>query len=195
MTHEELPLAVVSRQVLLFLARRADAVLFGAHAVNAYCATERMTQDVDILSTRGGALAEELRAHLAATFRMATRVREVVPGGFRVYQLRQPANRHLVDIRHVDALPSSQEIAGISVVAPPDLIAMKVLSLVKREGRPKGGTDLVDLQRLLLAFPELQAPTGPVQERLRIMKADEATLARWAVLASMAIEPDEDEGY
>src|SRR4051812_33827325 len=51
-THEGVPLAAIFREVLEFLAGRPDAVLFGAHAVNAYCDPERMTHDVDLLSTR-----------------------------------------------------------------------------------------------------------------------------------------------
>ena len=46
------PLAVIHDAVLEFLRGRDDAVLFGAQAVNAYVAEPRMTQDVDIASTR-----------------------------------------------------------------------------------------------------------------------------------------------
>src|SRR4051794_6873643 len=62
-THEEVPLASIFREVLEFLAGRPDAVIFGAHAVNAYC--DPVTHDVDVLSTRANELAEELRARLA----------------------------------------------------------------------------------------------------------------------------------
>ena len=103
MTHEDVPLAAVFHEVLTFLAGRSDAVLFGAQAVNAYCATERMTHDIDVLSTDAAGLAADLRACLAERFHLAMRVREVVEAkGFRVYQLRQPTNRHLVDVRQVD---------------------------------------------------------------------------------------------
>src|SRR5438309_2003555 len=78
MTHEELPLATVFREILLFLGQRRDALLFGAQAVNAYCETERMTHDIDVLSTEAAALAEALRAHLADRFHIAVRVREVI---------------------------------------------------------------------------------------------------------------------
>jgi hypothetical protein len=194
-THEEVPLAAIFRGVLEFLAGRCDAVLFGAHAVNAYCEPERMTQDVDLLSTRAAELAEHLRAHLAERLRIAARVREVVPGGFRVYQVRKPANRHLVDVRQTDALPSSQPFEGVQVVAPPELIAMKVVSLVRRAGRPKAGTDLVDVQRLLLAFPDLKMENGSVLDRLRQMSVSEDVLSRWREIARTPLEPDEDEGY
>src|SRR5438876_12419357 len=97
---EPLPLATIHAAVLGFLRHRDDAALFGAQAVNAYVDEPRMTQDVDILSTRAAELAEELRKHLADTFKIAVRVREVASGrGFRVYQLRKPKNRHLADIR------------------------------------------------------------------------------------------------
>jgi hypothetical protein len=196
MTHEELPLSVVFREVMAFLVERPDVVLFGAHAVNAYCATERMTQDVDVLSTHAAEVAEQLRAHLAGKLHAAIRVREVVPGeGFRVYQLRKPANRDLVDVRQVGELPPARLIEGLQVIAPPDLVAMKVTSVVHRQGRPKGDTDLADLRRLLLAFPELKATDGPVLERLRGLGASDAVLARWAEISVMTIVPDEDEGY
>lgn len=196
MTHEELPLAVVFRDVLQFLVDRPDAVLFGAHAVNAYCDPERMTQDVDVLSTRAAALAEELRTHLMDRLHIAARVREVIPGeGFRVYQLRKPTNRHLVDVRQAATLPPSRSFAGVQVIEPPDLVAMKVLSLVNRQGRPKAGTDLVDVQRLLLTFPELKTDQGLITERLRSMGAPEPVLSRWRELAAMPITPDEDDGY
>ena len=195
-THEEVPLAAIFREVLEFLDGRPDAVLFGAHAVNAYCDPERMTQDVDLLSTRAAELAEQLRERLGERLHIAVRVREVVPGqGFRVYQVRKPSNRHLVDVRQTEALPSSQPFEGVRVIAPPELVAMKVISLVHRAGRPKAGTDLVDVQRLLLAFPELKAEEGTVIDRLRQMGAAEGVLARWREIAQAPIEPDEDEGY
>src|SRR5277367_3764218 len=118
MTNEPLPLASIFREIFHFLAKRPDAVLFGAHAVNAYCEPERMTQDVDLLSTNGAALSEDLRAHLAATFHIAARVREVVPGGFRIYQVQKPKNRHLADVRHVAALPPHEQIEGVRTVSP-----------------------------------------------------------------------------
>ncbi len=194
--HEEVPLAAIFREVLQFLDGRADAVLFGAHAVNAYCDPERMTQDVDLLSIRAAELAESLRERLAERLHIAVRVREVIPGqGFRVYQVRKPSNRHLVDVRQTDALPSSQPFAGVQVIAPAELVAMKVVSLVHRAGRPKAGTDLVDVQRLLLTFPDLKAEDGPVLDRLRHLRASEGVVSRWREIARAPIEPDEDEGY
>lgn len=195
-THEEIPLATIFREVMEFLTDRSDAVLFGAHAVNAYCDPERMTQDVVLLSTRAAGLAEDLRERLGEQLHVAARVREVIPGrGFRVYQLRKSSNRHLVDVRQTDALPSSQRFGRIQVIAPVELIAMKVMSLVHRAGRPKAGTDLVDVQRLLLAFPELKSEAGPVTTQLRNMSAGGEILSRWCEIVHAPIEPDEDEGY
>lgn len=195
-THEEIPLATVFREVLAFLVDRPDVVVFGAHAVNAYCVPERMTQDVDLLSTHAADLAEQLRARLAERLRVATRVREVVPGqGYRVDQVRKPTNRHLVDVRMVEALPPSQAFGGVQVIAPSELIAMKVVSLVRRAGRPKAGTDLVDVQRLLLTFPTLKSDPRDVSERLGRLGADAEVQARWLEIAQAPLEADEDEGW
>src|SRR5450759_510087 len=100
---EPLPLATIH-----------DAVLFGAHAVNAYVDEPRMTQDVDILSPRAAELAEELRAYLSQRFQIAVRIRTVANGlGHRLYQIRKPRNRHLVDIRGVEGLPAHQVVEEI----------------------------------------------------------------------------------
>ena len=83
---EPLPLATIHDAVLEFLRGRSDAVLFGAHAVNAYVEEPRMTQDVDILSPRAPELAEELRSHLSERFQIAVRIRTVANGlGYRLY--------------------------------------------------------------------------------------------------------------
>ncbi len=155
-----------------------------------------MTQDVDLLSTRAAEFAENLSVRLADRLHIAVRVREVVPGqGFRVYQVRKPSNRHLVDVRQTDTLPSSQSFGGVQVIAPPELVAMKVISLVHRAGRPKAGTDLVDVQRLLLAFPYLKTEAGPVNDQLRHRSVQEKVFSRWREIVQTPIEPDEDEGY
>src|SRR5437773_1981141 len=143
---EPLPLATIHDAVLEFLRGRDDAVLYGAQAVNAYVSEPRMTQDVDIASNRGKALAEEVRAFLHQRFHIAVRVREIRDGlGYRVYQVRKPENRHLVDVRPVDALPPSQRVEDVLVVTPPELIAGKVAAYFRRRGKPKAGTDWRDL--------------------------------------------------
>lgn len=93
--NEELPLARVHDAILQFLRGRADAVVFGAQAVSAYVGEQRMTQNVDVLSSLAAALAEELRAHLAAEFHIPVRIRDAGTSGYRVYQVRQPRKRHL----------------------------------------------------------------------------------------------------
>src|SRR5580765_5286702 len=103
--HEPVPLATLHDAVLEILRGRDDAVLFGAQAVNAYVDEPRMTQDVDILSLHASELAETIRDRLGARFHIAVRVRDVADGkGFRIFQLRKPKNRHLVDVRAVDVL-------------------------------------------------------------------------------------------
>src|SRR5437773_4815147 len=146
---EPLPLAKIQDAVLEFLRHRDDAALFGAQAVNAYVDEPRMTQVVDILSTRAAALAEELRKHLADTFKIAARVRVVASGkGFRIYQVRQPKNRHLADVRQLDSLPPTRLSADVLVSTPEELIAQKVISCSTRKSHPKGDTDRRDLKVL-----------------------------------------------
>lgn len=133
MMREPLPLATIHDAVLEFLRGRDDAVLYGAQAVNAYVDEPRMTQDVDLMSPRAAELAEELRKHLNQRFHIAVRVRTVREGiGYRVYQVRKPANRHLVDVRPVDVLPPTQRVKQVLVATPPELIANKVISMVGR---------------------------------------------------------------
>jgi hypothetical protein len=190
---EPLPLAQIHDAILDFLRNRDDAVLFGAQAVNAYVDEARMTQDVDILSTRGRELAEELRAHLGKTFTIATRVREVANGqGFRIYQLREPKNRHLADVRQVIAFPPTQIISEVRVPTPEDLIAQKVMSLCQRSAQPKGDTDRRDLKVLLLAYPQLKAESGAVLERLRAAGASEQAISEWTRLVAAKIEAPSD---
>ncbi len=194
MTHEEVPLATVFREVLLYLATRDDAVLFGAQAVNAYCEPARLTENVDVFSTNAKGLAEDLRILLNERFHIATRVREVVPGGFRVYQSREPKHRHLVDVRQIAQLPAYRVIDGVRVVAPAELVALKAASIVHRTGQVKEHTDRADLARLLLAFPDLRVNEPLIAERLQALQAPEGSLDAWRrSVAEAAQEPD--EGY
>ncbi len=193
---EPLPLATIHDAVLQFLRGRTDAVLFGAHAVNAYVDEPRMTQDVDILSPRAVDLAEELRAHLAERFQIAVRVRAVAGGlGFRVYQVRKPKNRHLVDVRSVQKIPPYQVVEDVLVVPPADLIAQKVLSMVNRSRSAKGPSDLTDIRRLLLTFPELKAFEGPVFDRLHLAVAPQTVVDAWREIVAQEIVAEDDEGY
>ncbi len=192
---EPLPLAQIQEAVLEFLRGREDAVVFGAQAVNAYVGESRMTQDIDLLSTRAEELAEELREHLSQKFHIAARLREVGDGkGWRLYQVQKGRNRHLVDLRSIEQLPDTRTIENIKVLAPAALVASKVISYHARRGKPKSGTDWRDVAMLLLTFPELKTETGAVAEQLRDAGADEHVLDVWRALVGQEIEfENEDE--
>src|SRR5258706_4507997 len=116
-----------------------------------------MSQDIDLVSTRAVELAEELRQHLSERFHIAVRVRAIGDDkGYRLFQLQQPRNRHLVDLRKVESLPHAERIEDVLVTSPPELIAQKVISYYSRRGQPKAGTDWPDLAMLLCMFPELK---------------------------------------
>ena len=191
---EPLPLATIHDEVIDFLRGRDDAVLFGAQAVNAYVDESRMTQDVDILSPRAEELAEEVRAHLNAKFHIAVRVREVREGlGYRVYQMRKPKHRHLVDVRPVPALPPAQRVDKVLVLMPDELVASKVMAYHGRRGNPKSFTDRRDIAVLLLQFPELKTAEGPVRDHLAAAGADAGTIAAWEQIVAERIVPEADE--
>ncbi|TMQ10319.1 MAG: hypothetical protein E6J90_33680 [Deltaproteobacteria bacterium] len=193
MTDEPVPLATIFREILSLLVTREDAVVFGAHAVNAYCDPPRMTADIDVLSTDAAELADAVRALLSDRFRIAVRVREVVPGGFRVYQLRKPKNRHLADVRQVSQLPPFREIEHVRVVEPAELAAMKAIAIAARKGQEKGLSDRLDLHRLLRAFPDLRSESGPIPARLGELGADAAALAVWRDVAQSPLDVDDDD--
>jgi hypothetical protein len=191
---ESLPLATIHEAVLEFLRHRDDAALFGAQAVNAYVDEPRMTQDVDILSTRAEALAEELRKTLADRFHIAVRTRSVANGRrFRIFQLRQPRNRHLADVQQVEQLPPNQLVMDIRVPTPEELIAQKIVSSSIRGAQPKGDTDRRDLKLMLLRHPQLKSESGPVMERLKANAADAAAIEQWHRLVASDIRADESE--
>ena len=136
------PLATLHSAILETLQGRSDVVLFGAQAVNAYVGEPRMTQDIDVIATDAASLADELKTFLSDRFFIAVCVRVVKGGiGYRLYQTQKSGNRHLMDIRQADELPDSQEIEGIQVMAPIELIASKVVAYFRRRGKPKAGTD------------------------------------------------------
>jgi hypothetical protein len=194
---EPLPLATIHDAVLEFLRGRDDAVLFGAQAVNAYVEEARMTEDVDIVSTRAPEFAEELCEFLHKRFHIVLQLREVKEGvGYRIYQVRKPQNRHLVDVRPLDILPPAKRVKKILVVTPAELIANKVMSMVARQHKAKGIIDQADLYRLRLAFPELKKKNSEVTERLRAVGAEEKVMAAWKLLVDRKILPeDEDDKF
>jgi hypothetical protein len=187
MTSESL--ATIFRVLHEALRGRKDVVLFGAQAVNVYVRTPRATEDLDLQSTHAAALAKELRDLLHAKFHLAVRVREVVPGGFRIYEKK----RHLVDIRQVDTLPALRSRAGLQVMAPVPLMATKLVVSVLRAARAKGGTDLADLRRLGETFPELKVRHGAVEEELK--GAPRSIQKAWERFVETPIEPDDDGGW
>jgi hypothetical protein len=197
MMSETLPLATIQEAVLEFLRGRDDVVVFGAQAVNAYVSEPRMSQDIDLLSTRAKELSEELRAYLGNKFLIAVRVREVADGrGYRIYQIQKSGNRHLVDIRLVSNLPPSRRIAEVLVASPEELIALKTIAYHQRRGQPKSGTDWRDLAMLLLAFPELKQNEGLVAKRLKAEGARDDVMNLWHELVKQEFQSsDEDDEF
>jgi hypothetical protein len=191
---EPLPLATVQSAVLEFLRDRDDIVVFGAQAVNAYVGEPRMTQDIDLLAVRAAEIAHELREYLSRRFHIAVRVREVGEGrGYRLDQVQKSGNRHLVDIRPVEALPLARRIGQVLVMAPAELVASKVISYYQRRGKPKAGTDWRDLAMLLLAFPELKSETSLVADCLSAAGATPNMLTAWREIVATEIVPEADE--
>ncbi len=191
--HETLPLSRIQEAVLEFLQGRDDIVLFGAQAVNAYVSEPRMTQDVDLLSARAGEVAEELRQSLSDRFHIAIRIREIGDKGFRLYQIRNEGNRHLVDLRSVDELPKTELIENILVLSPAELVASKVISYESRKGKPKAGTDWRDLAMLLLQFPQLKAEHGEVGEILTKRAVKESVLRAWREIVAQDLQLEKDD--
>jgi len=194
---EQVPLATIHEAVLDFLRGRDDAVVFGAQAVNAYVGEARMSQDIDLISTRAVELAEELRAHLSEHFHIAVRVRVIGAGkGYRLFQIHKPRNRHLVDLRTAESLPRAERIEDVLVMSPPELIAHKVISYHARRGQPKAGTDWRDLAMLLLTFPELKQEEGSVSEALKSLSANDDVMETWrGLVEEKLIEPDEENKF
>src|SRR2546430_10677376 len=194
---EQLPLATIHDAVLEFLRGRDDAVVFGAQAVNAYVDEPRMSQDIDLVSTRATELAEELREYLSERFHIAVRVRVIGAGkGYRLFQIQKPRNRHLVDVRTAESLPHAERIEDVLVMSPPELIAHKVIAYHARRGQPKAGTDWRDLPMLLLTFPELKKEKSPVREALKSLGAKEDVMTTWGeFVAQELIEPEDEAEF
>lgn len=193
---EPLPLSTIHKAILKFLRGRDDVALFGAQAVNAYVAEPRMTQDIDILALHADEMAENLKYYLSAEFRIAVRVRKVKSGqGYCVYQIQKFGNRHLVNIRQIDQLPHTRQISEIQVITPPNLIASKVISYHRRQGKPKSGTDWRDLAMLLLAFPELKSDLGLVYDSLQVSGAKVEEFDLWRKLVATEFEMEDDDDW
>jgi hypothetical protein len=197
--HEPVPLHRAHTAIFDFCRGRADVVVFGAQAVNVWVKHPRMSQDVNLLTTDPSATADALARALGAELHITARVREVKPGlGYRVYQARKEGNRHLADVRRADfPLDDAVERDGVRYTAPALTVAMKVCAYAKRRMAPKGATDLADLRRLFLAYPELRSDTDAVTEALARVAAEPEALAAWLELLAAPIVSDEetDEGY
>ena len=194
---EPLPLATLHDAVLEFLRGRDDVVVFGATAVNAYVDEPRMTQDIDLMSTRAAELAEELREYLAERFHIAVRVRTVRSGrGYRLFQMQKTGNRHLVDVRPVESLPESQTVEDVRVLTPTQLIAQKTLSFHSRRGQPKGFSDMRDLAILFLTFPEMKTESGAVSNALMALGATAEEMNAWRDLVAQELSaPNDDDEF
>ena len=194
---EPLPLASIHEAVLEFLRGRTDVVVLGATAVNAHVDEPRMTQDIDLMSTRAQELASELGEYLAERFHIAVRVRTVRGGkGFRLFQMQKAGNRHLVDVRPVDFLPQSQTVEGILVLAPTQLIAQKAISFHSRQGQPKGFSDMRDLAVLFLTFPEMKTEEGAVSNALKALGATAEEMNTWRELVAQELSaPNDDDEF
>jgi hypothetical protein len=84
----------------------------------------------------------------------------------------------------------------VLVIAPPELIASKVISYYRRRGKPKSGTDWRDIAMLLLQFPDLKGKAGPVADAIRAAAVEPEVLATWNDLVAQEIKPpDADEEF
>jgi hypothetical protein len=67
---------------------------------------------------------------------------------------------------------------------------------VRRTKTARELTDLADLRRLLLTFPDLKTEEGPVAERLRVAGASAEIMMAWKNIVGQEILPeDDDAGY
>lgn len=196
--NQSVGLSEIQRTILEYLQGRDDAMVFGAQAVNAYVDLPRMSQDVDILSSDAKGLADRISMLLNEKLRIAVRIRELADGqAFRIYQVTKPTNRHLVDLRQIEKFPEGRRLQGILIPEPFELIAQKVVSYSRRSNTAKGMTDMADLRRLLLTFPQLKTEQGAVWERLQTTSSEEPMIAViWHDLVELEIQPDdESDGY
>jgi hypothetical protein len=181
---EIFPAATIHKAVLEFLRGRDDAVVFGAHAVNAYVKEQRLTQEIDLLSTRTAKLATELRDYLNRKFRIFLLIRKLNKGnGRRIYQAMKSGDNHfLVDIRPVAKLPLAKNISQVSFMEPAELVANKLSAYHRRHEKLKADTDWRDIRMLLLTFPELKRNSSIVVERLQAAGTEEMVIEVWKKL-------------
>ena len=138
---ESLPIYRLQEVIFEFCRGRMDVVVFDAQAVNLYVGEPRMTQGVDLLCTAPDVVAAALASRLDEQFHIAVRVRELRPGkAYRVFQIRSEGNRHLADLRLAEfPLTDLVERDGIRYVGLPMLVALKIVTMVKRRLAPPKG--------------------------------------------------------
>jgi hypothetical protein len=95
-----------------------------------------------------------------------------------------------VGSRRIAANPTREEVL---VIAPVELIAHKMTTMIGRRGKPKAMTEHADIYRLLLAFPELKKLRGPVTDCLQALGSAKDVRAAWKELVSQNIEPEDDD--
>jgi hypothetical protein len=98
-----------------------------------------------------------------------------------------------VDLWAVEELPQTQRVRQVLVIAPVELIAHKMTTMIGRRGKPKAMTDQTDIYRLLLAFPELKKLRGPVTDCLQALGSAKDVRALWKELVAQNIEPEDDD--
>lgn len=181
------PLAEIQRFVFEQLRHEPDVVIIGAQAVNAYLPPhkQRNTSDIDVQSTRPRETAKRLEQALRDRFHIAVRVGQT-KRTTRIYQRATKdggLKRFLVDVEEVAELSPHQELHGLRVVTPAELLAMKATSAAARGHRPEGLQDRADMMRLLERFPHLRA-SSEVPSRLKERAAPEAARNVWNELAA-----------
>lgn len=82
---------------------------------------------------------------------------------------------------------------GIRVVAPADLVVMKLASFAARRNTDKGISDRLDLHRMLLAFPEFRASASPVWAQVR--EAPVSVQDAWREILAEPIARADDDAY
>jgi hypothetical protein len=100
------------------------------------------------------------------------------------------------NVRPVDALSAAERIEGVLVVTRPKVVAGKVISCIRRRGKPKSFTGRRDLAHMLLKFPELKVKDSVVEQRLKALGADGAVLDFWhELVAEVIIAPEADDDF
>ena len=79
---------------------------------------------------------------------------------------------------------------GLYAIDPIDLVAMKVIAFHMRANKPKGLMDRVDLERLLVALPELRTAPNTVAESLTRLGREDL-ISAWMQIANTPLEPDD----